>query len=559
MATAAQCADWESRIRIMCQRLDWPAPESVARLHAGGAVLAFTAPTDQLLCATEVGEWAWQSLRLAAATDAQASDLPPSSDLPPLPPLPQAPGHPSAFDSGLALQTLSRLASAEARPRALALREAARQHELACLVDDDLLSIGEGAGSRSWPIDDLPAEGAVAWQQLHAIPVALVTGSNGKTTTVRLVSAMLRASGRRTGFNCTDGVFVDGEAIERGDWSGPAGARRVLRDARTQAAVLETARGGILRRGLAVTRADAAIVTNISADHFGEYGIDGLDALADAKLVLVRALQGGGTLVLNAEDAVLVEASKRLRVHMAWFATDAGHPMLREARRLGLPSCAPEDGELLLHIDDTRHRLGRVNSMPLTLDGAARYNIANIAGATLLATLMGVQPATIAALLSRFGSGRADNPGRLERWRVGGAEVLLDYAHNPDGLGGLLRVARGIGAADARLFLLLGQAGNRDNIALGELAAVAAAANPFRVVLKDIAGYMRGRGAGDVSNVLSAGLQASGVAVESISVHLDEFEAARLLVESAGEGDIVVLPVHNLDARERLAAWLDAQ
>ncbi len=441
----------------------------------------------------------------------------------------------------------------------MALRAAAQQHGLACLVDDDALSIGEGVGSLAWPIDDLPSADDVPWQQLRAIPVALVTGSNGKTTTVRLVSAMLRASGRRAGFNCTDGVFVDGEAIERGDWSGPAGARRVLRDARTQAAVLETARGGILRRGLAVSRADAAIVTNVSADHFGEYGIDGLEALADAKLVLARALQGGGTLVLNAEDAVLVEASRRLRVHLAWFATDAEHPMLREARRLGLPNCAPEDGELLLHINETRHQLGRVKSMPLTLGGAARYNIANIAGASLVAALMGVEPATIAALLLRFGSGRGDNPGRLERWRIGGAEVLLDYAHNPDGLGGLLRVARGMGAADARLFLLLGQAGNRDNSALGELAAVAAAANPFRVVLKDIDGYMRGRDVGDVATVLSAGLQASGVAAERISVHLDEFEAARLLVESAGEGDVVVLPVHNLDARERLAAWLDAQ
>src|SRR5690606_4543156 len=143
-----------------------------------------------------------------------------------------------------------------------------------------------------------PMPDDVPWQDLHAIPVALVTGSNGKTTTVRLLTAIAVAHGWHTANSCTDGLYLDGALIEGGDYSGPAGARSLLRDRRTQAAILETARGGLLRRGLAIKRADVAVVTNVSPDHFGEYGIHDLDGLADVKLTVARAIDADGILVL---------------------------------------------------------------------------------------------------------------------------------------------------------------------------------------------------------------------------------------------------------------------
>ena len=158
------------------------------------------------------------------------------------------------------------------------------------LLDDEELTIGAGAGHRSWPLADLPDAAAATWKDLRGIPMALVTGTNGKTTVVRLIAACLRRGRLPTGHSCTDGVFVDGQSIGSGDYSGPAGARRVLRDARVDAAVLETARGGILRRGLAVRAADVAVITSIAADHFGEYGIHDLAALAEVKLAVARAL-----------------------------------------------------------------------------------------------------------------------------------------------------------------------------------------------------------------------------------------------------------------------------
>src|SRR5690606_22364939 len=181
-----------------------------------------------------------------------------------------APGHAAVWDINFALSTLRALVAAEANPALVALQAAATTHDLPLLPDDDEVSIGAGSGGRSWPVDALPDPAAVDWPALHAIPTALVTGSNGKTTTVRLLAAMARAHGWHAAHSCTDGVFLDGQALESGDYSGPTGARTALRQPAAQAAVLETARGGMLRRGLALCHANVSVVTNVSADHFGE-------------------------------------------------------------------------------------------------------------------------------------------------------------------------------------------------------------------------------------------------------------------------------------------------
>ena len=529
----------------MVDALAWPEPAISIDRHAGGASLAFTAPLDQLLSATEVNEWAWQGAAVAARCL----------------PLPNAPGHPATWDFDSALETVRRFAASESNRKAMMLLAIASQHGLPAFYDDESISVGAGQGSRTWSLGELPSSLAhIDWTGLHDIPTVLVTGSNGKTTTVRLLAAMLRASGQCAGFNCTDGVFIDGEQVESGDYSGPSGARLVLRDTRVQAAVLETARGGILRRGLAVDHANAGIVTNISRDHFGEYGVHDLARLADAKLVLARAIGADGVLVLNADDALLVEKSANLACPLAWFSLDHRNPRLEMTRAAGGMSCGVADGELLLHVDGLTHRLGAVARMPLTIAGSARYNIANIAGAALVAAGLDIAPDVITRVLSEFGRSRLDNPGRLERWRIGGADVLLDYAHNPDGLRGLLCVAEVIRTrSGGRLGLLLGQAGNRDDKAIRELACTAAAARPERVVLKDLAGYMRGRESGDVPAVLRDELLRQGMAEASVHIVLVEVDGAVALLEWARPGDVLVLPVHNLGARAELVALLDAR
>jgi UDP-N-acetylmuramyl tripeptide synthase len=530
---------WRDNIERARATLRWPGGAIVARAHATGASLAFEAPIDQLYAATEVGEWALYS---ALGLRADATPVDEESE--------QPRPHVAHFEDAEALRRLHALAQAEARPGLVALLGAARTHGVPAHADDDVLSVGEGATSKAWPLGELPSADAVPWSKLHGVPKAVVTGSNGKTTTVRLLAAMLRAHGLRAGYSSTDGLFVDGERVEAGDYSGPVGARTVLRDARVQAAVLETARGGLLRRGLVVDDARVAVATNVSADHFGEYGIHDLDDLAAVKLVVAKSLAADGMLVLNADDAMLAGHAPAGR-RTGWFALDIG-----AARSRGLPACGMRGGRLVLAEAGGERDLGDVAAMPLAVGGSARYNIANIAAASLAAFALDIAPATIAGVLARFGASNADNPGRLQRWTLGEVEVLLDYAHNPDGLRGLLRVAAGL--RHGRMALLLGHAGNRLEADFRALAAVAAETKPDRVWLKDIAGdYLRGRESGEVAGILREALLASGMDADALPVCLDEAQAAREALAWARAGDLLVLPVHEPAARDAVVALLD--
>jgi cyanophycin synthetase len=255
-------------------------------------------------------------------------------------------------------------------------------------------------------------------------------------------------------------------------------------------------------------------------------------------------------LMRSAERLPHAAASRR-----ALFAFDHSHPALMALRARGGSTCAVQGDELLLDHVGTLHRLGRVKDLPLTLGGAARYNVFNLLGATLMGVAMGFPLASIAGTVARFGADPADNPGRLERWRYRGAVVLLDYAHNPDGLEQLLRAARSL--APQRLTLLLGQAGNRDDGAIAELAGTAAAFKPDRIVVKELSRMLRGRTPGEVPALLRRALLDAGVAADRIYLEPDEETAARILLDAAEAGDVIALPVHTREVRERLHATLE--
>jgi UDP-N-acetylmuramyl tripeptide synthase len=531
-------ADWAARARAMAAQLGWPDPEPLVVHRAGAVLLLLRAPADALLTATEVNEWAWEGA--AAAAGPYGFDL--------------------AQDHGAdAAAVFAARAAAELLPALVALREAAARHGVAIVEDDVEVSLGMGKGSRSWPRAELPTSASVAWGELHDVPCALVTGSNGKTTTARLIAAGAAAVGLVPGLCCTEGVFVGEQALCRGDYSGPDGARRILRHRQVEAAILETARGGILRRGLAVQRADVAVVTNISADHLGEYGVEDAHDLAVTKLVVAHAVRARGTLVLNADDAILMAAAGELApaagASHALFAQSYDQPRLAIARSLGSATCGVRGGDLWLSAAGAEQRLGAIAAMPLTVGGAAVYNVLNLAAAALAITALGLPRALLIEVLHRFGSDPRDNPGRLERWNFRGAEVLIDYAHNPDGLAALLGVARSL--RPQGLALLLGQAGNRDDAAIRELAATAARFAPDRIVLKELSGMLRGRTLGEVPRLLEEALRAAGTPAERIRVEADELSAANLLLDDARPGEVIVLPIHTNLVREALRLRLE--
>ncbi len=547
--TAAH-ARWAARVQAACAHLGWPAPQPRVLADAREPLLLFAAPDDALFTATEINEWAWERSAAEAGGDAlKGCDL--AQDL---------------GDDSTALAVFAQRAAAEQRPAQRALQDAAAQRGLPVFIDDELLSIGAGAGSRTWALSDLPGLAAVPWPVLHDVPTALVTGSNGKTTTVRLLAAIAAAAGVRAGYCCTEGVYVAGQALDSGDYSGPAGARTVLRHPAVELAVLETARGGLMRRGLAVTRADVAVVTNVSADHLGEYGIAGVEDIAEAKLVVAHALLNGGTLVLNGGDAVLMAVAGRtphVQVllaagRLALFARDDEHPALVALRLAGGSTCGVREGRLRCSREGVSTDLGRVADFPLTFGGAAPHNTENIAAAVLAAQALRMPESAIHQALALFGAQAQDNPGRLERWSHRGATVLIDYAHNPDGLAQLLAVARALLPGGARLGLLLGQAGNRDDAAIAELARTAVAGRPDRIVIKELPDMLRGRPLGAVPALIAATLQAAGFDTRRVALQPDEAAAALALLAWARPGDVLVLPVHTPAVRVRLAQVLQA-
>jgi UDP-N-acetylmuramyl tripeptide synthase len=390
--------------------------------------------------------------------------------------------------------------------------------------------------------------------------VALVTGTNGKTTTVRLTAAMLAAAGRTAGITTTDYIAVGRTVLDSGDFSGPGGARTLLRDRRVEAAVLETARGGLLRRGLALGRVTAAAVTNIAADHLGDYGVEDLAGLAEAKLLVTRAVAPEGRAVLNADDPELAARGSRGPSPVTWTSLGPG---LSAAAGVDLAAHLAAGGDAVL-LDGDRLVLARgaggrevvatVSEVPIAFGGAARYNVANALAAIGLASALGVpvdaMARGLAAMRGDGGEGGADNSGRGCLMEIDGFHVLLDYAHNPHGLAALLGFVASLPAK--RRLLLLGQAGDRDDEAIRDLARTAWRLRPDRVIVKELPTMLRGRQPREVPAILEAELLRLGARREDLAYAATELEAVRQALAWARPGDLLLLLVHT-DRDEAMA------
>jgi cyanophycin synthetase len=512
----------------MLDAVGWSGERVAMRRYAGGASLAISAPPDALYAATDLNDWAW------AAAEASVQDRPEP-------------------DFGAAAERLRTTIAAERNPALLAIRSAARSRGLTFLSGEEMVSVGAGTGVLCWPASDLPTLGAIDWSRAHEIPLALVTGSNGKTTVVRLLAAMAAAAGRVTGVTSTEGVFVRGEPVAEGDYSGPEGARLALRRDEVNTAILETARGGLLRRGLTVERADVAIVTNIAADHLGEFGVQNLAQLAETKLLVARAIGPGGRVVLNADDPVLVEASAAVRAPTVWFSLDAGNALIRRHVE-GSGTAAVLDGDaLVLTTGSEREVVAQVADMPLSVGGAARHNVANALAATAAAGGLGIPLDAVRATLCRFGRDPADNPGRANLYELGGIRIVVDYAHNPHGMAALAATLDAL--PSERRLVMIGQAGDRSDAAIRELARATLALRPDRVLVKEMDAYLRGRAPGEVPALMADELRRAGVPEHAISVPGTEIPAVREALGWARPGDLLVLTLHQ--DRRQVEAMLE--
>ncbi|MDP7034091.1 MAG: Mur ligase family protein [Planctomycetota bacterium] len=519
---ALVCA-WERQARCILDAVGWVDEKTRVRTFSGGASFAISAPLDALYAATEVNEWAFETAIAGLA------------------------GEP-VEDSSAAAERLRRTISEEVNPRLIALRQAALSRDVDFLSDDDRVSVGLGTGSLTWDVDALPTPSEVDWTARHAVPTALVTGTNGKTTTVRLLSAIAQAAGKIPGLSSTDQVQVGEEVVDAGDWSGPGGARLVLRDQRVEVAVLETARGGMLRRGLALERADVAAVLNVGADHLGEWGVGSLEGLCRGKFVVTTVAP---LVVLNADDEAVSCAGRALErdsgKRVVWFTLGSGPDWLADHLSAG-GRAYRFDGDRLLRCEGDREQaLVSASEIPIAAGGAARHNVANALAAAAVAEALGLDEESVVRGLTGFQADDTDNPGRMNRFDLSGVDVIVDFAHNPHGMNAILEMASALPAK--RRLVLLGQAGDRDDESIRELARSTWAARPDRIILKDLTVHRRGREEGEVIELLAAELQSCGAPPESWTTAPGEMEAVEDALNWSQSGDLLILLAHDSPRR----------
>lgn len=508
-------ARWQAHLRALSDGIGWQAAPITLRPFAGGCSIFIPAPVDQLFTAAYLIEAAWHY----AATDLL--------------------GQPQVA-RGQMIRDLKGVAALEANPRLRTLVAEAARHGVDRLLDDDLLTLGHGGGACTWETGSLPEP--APWADLHDVPLALVTGTNGKTTTTRLIAAMGREAGVISGLSSTEFVKVGDEILDRGDYSGPAGARLLLRDPRLELGVLEVARGGILRRGLPVTRARVAVVTNVAADHLGQYGIMTVPELAEVKLSVRRALAPGGLLVLNADDPELVAAATVLREPVGWFSLRADAPQIAAARAARTPCGWYEGGQIFLADDGTERALIAAAEVPLTLGGAARYNIENALAAALAARALRLPDTAIRKVLAGFRSDATDNPGRANEFTVRGARVFVDFAHNPHSIAAVTSALASLPAK--RRFVLLMHAGDRSDADIRGLTEGAFALRPDYVVAAENPKYLRGRAGGEITALIRQSCMDLGLDPAHLILADTPSAGAAAILDRLEPGDLALLLVH---------------
>jgi cyanophycin synthetase len=394
------------------------------------------------------------------------------------------------------------------------------------------------------------------------IPIIGVTGTNGKTTTVRMIGHILKLMGRRVGMTTTDGIVVDGRLIRKGDMSGPRSAQMVLQNPSVDTAVFEVARGGILREGLGYDRNDVAVVTNVTGDHLGLRGVETLAQLAHVKSVLVEAVPRAGTAVLNADDPLVAKMARQCRGTVVYFSmaepgTEAADRINGHCGRGGAAMVVQkaDDGELVVlrHADRTMPLL-YTHLIPATFGGRARMNVANALAAAAAAWAAGAHLHDIRQGLRTFTTSFFQAPGRLNEIEIDGHKVILDYCHNVDGMRRLtefvdllMRPTNGNSPADdrraqPRAIGVIGIPGDRrdeDHHEYGRLAG-----HSFDVVIVREDKNLRGRKPGEGAELVLAGVkkaQAEGGRVSDASIVRDELESAVVGLRSANQGDTVII------------------
>lgn len=526
---------WQKHLNYCQQNIGWHE-KSYVRFYAGGASMSISAPMDLLYSACDCIELAWD----CCVAELQSTDI-------------------NSINVDERLDTLRASITEEKDSALIAFIQIAENKKVRCLVDDDEISLGTGISAKTWPINELPYPNIIKWQEYADIPLALITGTNGKSTSVRLAAEIAKAAQLNAGVTSTDFIKVGDDIIDEGDYSGPGGARMLLRDTRTEIAFLEVARGGLLRRGLPVYQANAALVTNVASDHLGQYGINTVDEIAHVKLMVAKAIKQGDTLVLNADDKRLVKFSNKLNTDICWFSKHADNPLILEAKDKGKPCTYAHQGDLVLFNGSTPQSIAKIKQIPMTVQGTALHNLENALGVTALCHAMGINSKAISQGLFNFGSDAQDNPGRTNMYNVQGATVIVDFAHNAHSMQAVIDMVLGLKKQNnyGDIKVLFSHAGDRSELDMTNVADAILTLRPTTYILAELDEYLRGRESGEISDIVEQHLLTKGVESSQILRVDSPLSGATAALNTIKPNDLVLL--FALSEREAVQALIESK
>ena len=367
------------------------------------------------------------------------------------------------------------------------------------------------------------------------IPIIAITGTNGKTTTTRLLAHIVKNNGYKVGFTTSDGIYIQNHMMEKGDTTGPISAEYILKDPTVEFAVLETARGGILRSGLGFSRCDIGIITNINEDHLGISDIHTLDDLARVKSVVVESIKKDGWAVLNAEDEHCRKIAENLECNVAWFSMSEDTPFLKQLAKDGKIVAVYENGFVTVKRGEWKIRIEKAVDVPLTLNGKARFMIANVLAATVASYLWGFKIEDIKLSLQTFIPSAAQTPGRMNIFKFRKFKVLIDFAHNPAGYRGIDEFLKTV-EATKKIGIIAGVGDRRDED-IRECAMLAGKMFDHIIIRQEK--HLRGRTEVEINKLLIEGIRSAGRNVTH-EIIPKEVEAIRHAIDSAEEGTYIV-------------------
>jgi cyanophycin synthetase len=387
------------------------------------------------------------------------------------------------------------------------------------------------------------------------IPIISVTGTNGKTTTTRLIAHIVKNNNYKVGFTTSDGIYIQNHMMEKGDTTGPISAEYILKDPNVEFAVLETARGGILRSGLGFKVCDIGVITNIQEDHLGLSDIHDLNDLARVKSVVVESVKKDGWAVLNGEDAHCLEIARSLSCNVALFSLDENCPAIVEHCAEGGIAAIYENGYITIKKGDWKIRVERATHIPLTMNGKAKFMIANVLAATLSAYLYGFKTEGIKLSLATFIPSAAQTPGRMNIFEFSKFKVLIDFAHNPTSYRGIEDF---LGSVDAtRKIGIISGVGDRRDEDIKECAVIAARMFDHVIIRQEK--HLRGRTEREITDLILEGLQEGDASVTHEVISL-EVEAIKHAISLAKEGTYIVALSDVIDnAIDIVQSYLDAE